>query len=401
MRPAVAEQDRSVATIAPVTRAAPDLGGRLRLLQVVDTVDVGGAGKVALQGLRALVAAGVSVTSSNFVYARPSRYSDLAREAGATVLLLRQRSRLDYAFLDALVATAKRSGVNLVETHSFKASFVGWLVSRRLQVPWIAFAHGWTSERVRVRAYNFLERRALLRQADHVVAVADNVEALLRDNGRKGPITVLRNGIERSPAPVGEQERRAARAALGLPADAFVGAAVGRLSHEKAVDLLLDAVARVAPSLPGLVVLVAGDGRERAALESQRSRLGLDATVRFLGQLTEIRPVMAAADLLLLPSRTEGLPNVALEALDAGLPILSTRVGAMPELVCDGETGWLVPVEDPRAFGQRLGELAARKDLRAIGLAGRERMLPGFTAEARLAQLFALYDGLLTGRACG
>jgi glycosyltransferase involved in cell wall biosynthesis len=398
MRPAVAEQDRSLAAAAPGGRAAPELGRRLRLLQVVDTVDVGGAGKVALQGLRALVAAGVPVASANFVYPEPSRYSQLAGEAGGTLLPLHQRGRLDYAFLDGLVETAKRLGVNLVETHSFKANVVGWLVSRRLQVPWLAFAHGWTTETMRVRAYNIVERHALLRRADHVVAVADTIERRIRDCGRERPVTVLRNGIERSSAPVGEQERRAARAALGLPAGAFVGAVVGRLSHEKAVDLVLEAVAHVAPSMPGFVVLVAGDGRERAALESQRARLGLDTTVRFLGQLTEIRPVMAAADLLLLPSRTEGLPNVALEALDAGLPILSTRVGAMPELVRDGETGWLVPVEDPHAFGQRLAELALRTDLRAVGLAGRERMLPGFTAEARLAQLFALYDGLLAGR---
>jgi glycosyltransferase involved in cell wall biosynthesis len=399
MQPAAAETSRAGATAGITGPATARLEGRLRVLQVVDTIDVGGAGKVALQGLRALVGAGVPVISANFEYpGEPSRFSALAGQSGSTTLTLRQSGRLDFAFVDDLVATARRAGVNLVETHSFKPNLVGWMLQRRLRVPWVVFAHGWTTETTRVRMYNAMEQHALLRCPEHVVAVADTIERRLRDTGRRGPITVLRNGIEPSARAVDAAERRAARASLGLADEAFVGVAIGRLSHEKAIDLLMEAVAGVAASVPRLQVLLAGDGRERAALEARRAALGLDAKVRFLGQLTDVRPVLAAADLLLVPSRTEGLPNVALEALDAGVPILSTRVGAMPELVADGETGWLVPVGDARAFGSRLAEVAARHDVRAIGLAGRERVLPRYTAAARLEALFRLYDGLLLSR---
>lgn len=376
------------------------LAGRLRLLQIVDAIDVGGAGKVALQGIRALVASGVRVDSANFEYpGRPSRFTTAAHSAGANTLTLRQTGRLDYSFIDELAEQASKLGVTLVESHSLKSNVVAWMASRRLGVPWIAFAHGWTSETLRVRAYNVIEQRALLRWPDHVVAVADTIERRLREGGRTGPVTVLPNGIEASATPVQPAERHAARMALGYSDDDFIGAVVGRLSHEKAVDLLLQAVARIATQIPRLKVAVVGEGRERPTLEAARAALGLENVVRFFGQLADVRPVMAAADVLLLPSRTEGLPNVALEALDAGLPILSTRVGAMPELIADGVTGWLVPVGDPSAFGSRLAELALRRDLRSVGLAGREQVLPRYTADARVAKLFALYSQLLPARA--
>lgn len=143
-------------------------------------------------------------------------------------------------------------------------------------------------------------------------------------------------------------ERSAARASLGLGPDGNCLAFVGALSPEKDVDLVLD----TAIQLPDVDVLIAGDGPERTRLERRASMLGA-SRVRFLGPVRDPRPIYAAADLLLLPSLSEGMPAVIIEAGLVGTPSLATAVGAVPEMIIDGETGYLVLPEDRRAFPER------------------------------------------------
>jgi glycosyltransferase involved in cell wall biosynthesis len=364
----------------------------LRPLVLVDTVDVGGAGKVVLEGVRGLVAAGVPVAVVNFRYpGRPSAFDARARELGADVVSIEQRSRLDWSFVPELARLAAVRGVTLLESHSFKAHLLASRLAARLHEPWLAFAHGWTAETRRVRLYNALERR-LLRRPDRVIAVARPIADRLRAAGRRGPVDVLPNGLEPSPAPPSPEERARARATLGLAPGERVGIVIGRLSREKGVDVLLAALARRGG--PALTILVAGDGPARAGLEAAIARDGLGRTVRLLGQVADVRPLYAAADLLVLPSRSEGLPNVVLEALDAALPVVATRVGALPELVDDGRTGRLVAADDPAGLAAALDWAASAPDLPAHGRAGRERILPRYTAAGRRERLLALYATL-------
>jgi glycosyltransferase involved in cell wall biosynthesis len=373
----------------------------LRPLLLVDTIEVGGAGKVALESIRGLVRDGARVSVANFQYpGRPSAFDAAVRAAGADLVPLHQRTRLDWSCVAPLQRWARERGINLVESHSFKAHLVGARLRDGLDVPWLAYAHGWTAETWRVRLYNVLERR-LLRRPDHVCAVARPLADAIRAAGRERPTSVLPNGLDPSPAPVGHAERAAARTGLGLGPDDFVAVAAGRLSLEKAFDLLIEAFARVHASEPRLRLLVAGEGPERPRLEAAIARAGLQPRVRLLGQVPEIRPVLAAADLLVLPSRTEGLPNIVLEGLDAGLPVLATCVGALPELVQDGVTGWLVPREDVEALARGLTRAAATPTLAAMGEFGRARILPSFSARERLQRLYAIYGALMARAPAG
>jgi glycosyltransferase involved in cell wall biosynthesis len=369
----------------------------LRPLLLVDTIEIGGAGKVALESIRGLTAAGARVTVANFRYpGRPSRFDGAAHAAGADVIPLLQHSRTDWSCVRALQDIARERGVNLIESHSFKAHVLGWRLRGPLGVPWLAYAHGWTAETLRVRLYNALERQ-LLRSPDHVCVVAQPIAAAIRGAGRCEPLSVVPNGLDPTRA-IEDGERAAVRRAYGLRDDEIVAAVVGRLSHEKGIDVLLEAFAIAIPAEPRLRLHVAGDGPERARAEATIARLNLGERVSLLGQVRDVRKVYAAADLLVVPSRTEGLPNVVLEALDAGLPVLATQVGAIPELVSDGVTGWLVPPGDVGALARGLARAAASPELRAMGLLGRERILPSFSAQARLQRLFQIYAGLLEAR---
>jgi glycosyltransferase involved in cell wall biosynthesis len=164
--------------------------------------------------------------------------------------------------------------------------------------------------------------------------------------------------------------RTSARAALGLPAGTTVVAFVGRLSVVKAPEVLLRAVRGT-----GLRLLVAGEGPLREALEAEADA----EQVRFLGFLPDVAPVLAAADLLALPSRTEGLPMAALEAMAAGLPVVASAVGSLPEVLADG-AGVLVPPGDVSALRLALERLSAPEVRARIGAEARRRVESRYAA---------------------
>jgi glycosyltransferase involved in cell wall biosynthesis len=149
-------------------------------------------------------------------------------------------------------------------------------------------------------------------------------------------------------------ERARARAELGLPPAAFVLGWVGRLSVEKGGDVLVEALARLR-DLP-LLACVVGDGPERPALERRSARLGLAEQIRWSGVRADAGRLFRAFDAFVLSSRTEGTPMVLLEAMHAGVPVVASAVGGVPDVV-GAQEGWLVAPEDPDALAAALREL--------------------------------------------
>ena len=152
---------------------------------------------------------------------------------------------------------------------------------------------------------------------------------------------------------------------------------VGRLRLRKGVEVLLAALARLLEKEPEARLLVAGDGEHRRALERTAARLGVEEAVTFLGRCdaARVRALLAGAGALAVPSIYEGMPLVLLEAMEAGVPVVASRVSGIPEVVLDGETGWLVPPEDPAALAAALGAaLAEPEEARRRGEAGRRRL---------------------------
>jgi glycosyltransferase involved in cell wall biosynthesis len=152
---------------------------------------------------------------------------------------------------------------------------------------------------------------------------------------------------------------------------------VGRLRIRKGVEVLLDAVRLLRERGCGPRLLVVGDGEHRARLERAARELGVDSAVRFLGRCdaAEVRRRLAGAAALVVPSLYEGMPLVVLEAMEAGIPVVASAVSGIPEVVLDGETGWLVPAENPGALSAALEEVMT--DLAAArrrGEAGRRRL---------------------------
>ena len=230
---------------------------------------------------------------------------------------------------------------DVVHTHGYRPDVVDAGVARRLGIPLATTVHGFTGGGWKNRFYERLQNRAF-RRFDAVVAVSRPlVEHLRRAGVPRGRIHEVPNAWDGAVSPL---DRAAARRALGLPPDGFVVGWVGRLSREKGPDALLEALPQLA-DLP-LVVSMVGNGVEQPSLQARAARLGLDGRIHWHGALPDAGRLFAAFDLFVLSSRTEGTPVVLFEAMAAGVPIVATRVGGVPDVVSPAEAT-LVRAEDP------------------------------------------------------
>jgi glycosyltransferase involved in cell wall biosynthesis len=224
--------------------------------------------------------------------------------------------------------------------------------------------------------------RVAHRLATHVTAVseavADSVAALGVPRGR---VTVIPNGVDAARFADGPSVEEA-RLVLGADASPLVGS-VGCLAARKDYGTLLAALARLAGRGTPFRAALVGDGVERAALEERASALGLAARLRFLGERPHVERLLPGMDVFVLSSREEGIPNALLEAMAAGRPCVATAVGGTPEVLRDGETGWLVPPADPGALADALADALGRPaEARRRGAAARRAVREGMSIEA-------------------
>ncbi len=259
---------------------------------------------------------------------------------------------------------ARAVGADLVQSHSYKPHVIALGVSKALGLPWVGHHHGWTAENDKVRLYHRVDALTLPR-ADRVVAVAHAAKAIVVDEGcAPDKVEVIPNAVDRADFE-SDLDRDAARDRLGLPREAVIACVVGRLSHEKGQDLALQALARVRAEGHELTLALAGDGPDRQKLESLARELSLGDSVRFLGHQRQVGVVYKASDLLVMPSRSEAMPNALLEAMTLGLPVVATRVGGVPEVTDEGVMALVVDPESAPSLASAIVDVLTRPDERA------------------------------------
>jgi glycosyltransferase involved in cell wall biosynthesis len=188
-----------------------------------------------------------------------------------------------------------------------------------------------------------------------------------------------------------------ARESFGFGPRHCVIGAVCRLEPRKGIDTLLRAFSAALAVRPESRLLIVGEGPERAALEATVRAGRLEAAVRFTGERRDVAGCLAAMDVFAAPSRTEGLGLALIEAMAAGLPVLASRVGGIPEVVEDGRSGWLLPVDDTEAWRDALVRIVAGNDLRVAMGAQARRSASRFSIAASDRALAGLIRGLIDG----
>jgi glycosyltransferase involved in cell wall biosynthesis len=296
-----------------------------------------------------------------------------------------------------IAAFLRGNQTDVLVTHGYKSNLLGRPAARAAGIPTASVARGWTGEDWKVRCYEALDRFHL-RYMDRVVCVSAAQADRVRACGvPPEQIRVIRNAVQLSGPPMlAAKERLRALAGGGGP----VVLAAGRLSPEKGFHVLVEAAVALLGRCPTARVVVCGEGVERPRLERRLSELGIADRVWLPGFRDDLNQLIPWADLVVLPSLTEGLPNVALEAAAAGVPVVATAVGGTPEVMIDGETSYLVPPADPAALADRIGDLLDDPaKARMFGTAGRSRVEKHFSFEAQARAYELLFAELRPRRA--
>ncbi len=326
---------------------------------------------------------------------------DRVDRVGIPVVTVGRRWGNDPLFPIKLMTLFRRLKPDLVHTRGF--SCIEGVASARLGgVPAVIHSeHGRDADEVhRMKIRRAALRRVLYRMTDLVVTVSEELRnsILAQVKTPADKIACLPNGVDlrrfRS-----LPRKETARRELGLPSDATVIGSVGRHDPVKDYGSLLRAFARIRSQRKGVRLLLAGDGPQNAALRNAADALGIAGDVHFLGWSDDIQNILAATDVFVLPSLTEGMSNALLEAMAAGLPCVATEVGGNGELIDQGTTGLLVPPSNPERLGAALERLVSNAALRQqMGEAGRARVTAQFSLDAMVARYEDLYLGAIEKR---
>ena len=296
----------------------------------------------------------------------------------------------------AIASMIREQRIQLVHAQLYRANVLSCLASRLVRPrPRVVFSQHSLYAMTGKKAEWMARRTAPL--ADRIVAVSPEVEAYVKVamGARADRIAMIPNGVDGQRFRPGRDE--ALRLALGFTDAEFVVGCVGRLSPEKGVDRLLEAVAALAPTLPNLRVMVVGDGPMRAALEAQVAAASLERSVSFLGARRDVADLYRAMDLFALPSRREASPLALLEAMASERPIVATRVGGVEGVA--GETAVVVSPDSSEALADAILRLATDSPGRErLAASARERFEAEFSIERTVSRHESLYAELLDPR---
>jgi len=377
----------------------------LRVLHPITRLTLGGSSENTIASCVALDRAGYQcLVATSFRESDASSLDD-ARRRGCRVVdipaLGREIAPLgDLAALAELVRSIRRERPAIVHTHTSKAGFIGRLAAVIARVPAVIHQphghifYGYYSPR-RTAVFTALERMAA-RWTDRIITLTDRgaAEHLARGIGRAEQYVTVPSGVPTAELRATAPPRGEARARLGLDPDAFVVIGLGRLVPIKGFDLLVRALPAVAEQVPSARVLLVGDGAERQRLEAVAASLDVTRQLRLAGETLDVAAYLAAADVVAVPSRNEGMGRVIVEAMALGLPVVATAVGGIPDVVTDGECGRLIAPEDVDALSAALIELGRDPALRRkLGEAAMQRAEAFSTSVAR-EKLLAVYASL-------
>jgi glycosyltransferase involved in cell wall biosynthesis len=327
-------------------------------------------------------------------------YVQRFEERGIQVKRVLIRGDIDPLLVWRLYRLLREGNHDLVHTHLIHADLYGTLAAKLAGAPIIVSTKHNDNAFRRHPFYALLDRLAS-KFADKIIVISDHLKRFFVEIERLDPrkMTRIYYGLDagwvegqssKTARPISIQEE------LGIPPDTPLAGIIARLNPQKGHTYLVTAFAKVVDSLPEARLLIVGDGNLREDLERQTKELRITRRVTFTGWRDDIPRIMAALNLLILPSLWEGFGLVLLEAMVMGKPIVASRVSAIPEIVVDGVTGLLVPPRDPEAMAKAIIALLQDKEqAEAMGLTGRERVERSFSVEMMVQQAEALYEALI------
>lgn len=366
----------------------------MRVFQLISSAGYYGAEAVVLNLAVALRRNGCDVRVGVFfnqhvVNSVPNtEITQRAEDHGLPVQIIPCSGKLDWKAVRTIRMYVQEQAIDVLHLHGYKADVYGYLACRNTSTKLISTCHLWTHGDMALRFYSLVDR-IVLRRFPTVVAVSENIAASLRRLGVSSEkIRVIDNGIDTLPFTSAEPSLRSDLLAGSAP---IVGL-VGRLARQKGPDYFLKAATMVKRHYPDALFVFVGQGPEKEILQAAVKRLSLEENVIFVGRRGDMPGVYTSLDVLVLPSRDEGMPMTIIEALAAGTPVIATRVGSVPELIKDEQTGLLLEPGDIEGLSNAIIRLLADSDLRQrYAQAGQQLVREQYSADAMAAKYLSLY----------
>lgn len=374
-----------------VHRSGAPEGGPLSLALLLQDLDFGGTQRQTIELARRLDRE--RFAPELWVLKKGEDFVPVTREYGLPLVRLGESGRVSPKSLYRLYSRLRDDPPDCLVTLTAVPNIWGRILGRLAGAPMIlgSCRGGGAPKRQ--------HEKLLWRLAHHHVTNTHQLKRrLVADSGVPDRhISVIHNGVDVkffTPPAVGERERMEA-------GEGPVVLCVARLVEDKDQASLLRAFARIAPEHPDATLWLVGDGPLESSLRKRAKKL-LDAAgvprerIRFMPGQLDLREIYARASMLVLPSIREAMPNVVLEAMACGLPVVATRVGGLPEMVAEGVTGLLTPVRDPEAMAEAIGRLLAETELRrSMGEQGRARAEHAFSWRAMVERFSTLVESLV------
>lgn len=367
-----------------------------RVLWLLDSFGMGGAESLVLPFVRSLdrqsfelIVAGISggVNAERF------------RDAGARVVDLGARSLRDVGAFRRLLALVREERIDVIHAHLTYATIWSALASRLTGVPSVATLHVSPAatralhpsfrHRLLTNARDALMKRIANRWTHTVITVSDALRQEYVQAGLRASKTrVIHNGIEldRFRRPKSDVRRRL-ESEFAIPPGAPIAVTVSVLRPKKGIEVLIDAVREVADA----IFLIIGDGPEKESWMELARQKGVADRIRWAGYRTDVDALLAGADIFVHPSLDDAFPTVLLEAMAAGLPVVASRVGGIPEIVTDEENGLLVPPGNAKVLAIAIARLLRNEAERNRMQQGAMRAADQFSAKTWIERLMSLY----------
>ena len=363
---------------------------RIRVCQLITDLVPAGAERCVYELVRRLDGDRFDVQVAAL---RGGQVADRLTAVGVKVTVLGVRGKWDVGKLWRLAGLLRHERIDLLHTHLFHADLAGRPAARSASVPHVI--HTVHVAEMRFRPWQFAMARFFADWCDRIVCVSDSAR---RRHARKSGLpawryTVIPNGIDAEAYARDEKVGEALRREWGLGEREVLLAFVGRLDYQKGVDTLLGAMSHLAACGHPRKIVIAGDGPMRSMVDNWARHGEGGRACRLLGFVDNVRDVLSAADVFVMPSRWEGLPLAGAEAMAAGLAVIATGVSGLCDIIADERTGVLVEPNNVVALAGAIERLSADGDLRArLGAAGRESARRLYRIDANIAAHEALYE---------
>jgi glycosyltransferase involved in cell wall biosynthesis len=373
----------------------------IKVLHLRDTHEIGGPGKTILETISHIDRSEFELHIGVFTTRNEKDESPFVRAAkdrGCKIHLIQSSHKYDLRVFFKTANLIKNLGIDIIHTHEALSDVVGYLAAKLTKKPIITTLHGWIVNTMKDKIRIYLDK-LIIKRFNCVIAVSESMEKqILNDGVPQHIIRVLHNCIVTSHYNKNGTKGFLRNVIKNRNNGVLIGT-IGRLSAEKGHKDFIEAASIIRRKGYEAHFVLIGDGQEKENLVKMTNDLGLDSYVTFTGYIRNVQDVYRDLDLMVLPSYTEGLPNVVLESLMMDVPVIATNVGGTSEIIKNNETGVLISPHSPQQIANEIiNYLDNPLIFKEMTIAGRSLVINEFDFAERTKKLEAIYQDMMRNR---